>query len=344
MSNDFNSNSSSITQFDPSLKDLRHVPVLDGLRAFAALIVCVYHFVVGPIDFITNPVVLDWFSYGKYGVQLFFVISGFIIPWSLSYKSYKISNFFIFLFKRFIRLEPPYIFSLLIVLLLYYLRSVFLTTIDSREFSSQQLLLHFGYLIPFFEDYKWINEVYWTLAIEFQYYIFIAIVYFLLIDKRAIIRYFSYLLFFSLSFIGNDEFLLYWLPVFLLGNLLFLYKRNFIKEYEYYIISILCFIIIVINMNIAVLIASLFTVVFILYFQNIQHKITNWLGKISYSIYLLHTIIGSAFINILSHHVNNGMEKIGVIIGGIGITIFFSYLTYKIIEEKSQNISKKIKF
>jgi peptidoglycan/LPS O-acetylase OafA/YrhL len=66
-----------------------HIPVLDSLRGLAAISVCIYHFVVGPINFVKDENVLNVFSYGKYGVQLFFVISGFIIPWSLHNKKYE---------------------------------------------------------------------------------------------------------------------------------------------------------------------------------------------------------------------------------------------------------------
>ncbi len=130
-----------------------HIPVLDSLRAIAAIAVCFFHFVVGPINFVKDETILNFFGYGKYGVQLFFVISGFIIPWSLSFKKYEIKSFFKFLIKRLVRLEPPYLFSIFLVLLLYVLRYYLLNDFDSRSFSVKQVMLHIGYLIPFFENY-----------------------------------------------------------------------------------------------------------------------------------------------------------------------------------------------
>jgi len=112
-----------------------HIPVLDSLRGLAAISVCIYHFVVGPINFVKDENVLNVFSYGKYGVQLFFVISGFIIPWSLHNKKYEIRNFFKFLFKRLARLEPPYLFSVLLVLLLFLMRHYFLNENVIRVFT-----------------------------------------------------------------------------------------------------------------------------------------------------------------------------------------------------------------
>src|SRR3989344_379820 len=119
----------------------RHIPILDSLRAIAALSVCFYHFVCGPIDFITNEGVLDFFSFGKYGVQLFFVISGFVIPWSISSSNYEIKRYFHFLLKRFLRLEPPYIFSIILVVILFSVRKFYTDVPDTRLFTPDQLLL-----------------------------------------------------------------------------------------------------------------------------------------------------------------------------------------------------------
>lgn len=325
-------------------QQINHISVLDSLRGLAAMSVCVYHFIVGPINFVTDERALSFFSFGKYGVQLFFVISGFVIPWSLYNKKYEISNFFKFLFKRLVRLEPPYLFSVLLVLLLYFLRHYFLSENDVRVFSVRQVLLHIGYLIPFFEKYNWINEVYWTLAIEFQFYIFIGVAYFALNSKNKIWRFLSFVVILSLHYIGNNQFLFYWLPVFLLGNLLFQFKKEIITKKEYYFYTILCLGFIACFIGIPVLVSCLIATISIMYFQNFNSLIGSWLGKISYSIYLTHTIIGSAVINILSHHVTSSIGVFFVVIAGIIITILFSYITYLLVEKKSQKFSMKISY
>ncbi len=326
-----------------SLKQ-NNIPVLDSLRALAAIAVCIYHFVVGPIDFVHDELVLNFFGYGKYGVQLFFVISGFIIPWSLNNKKYQIQSYFKFLVKRLIRLEPPYLFSIVLVLLLYALRYYFLNEVDARTFSVKQVMLHVGYFIPFFENYHWINEVYWTLAIEFQFYIFIGFAYFALSSDNFFIRLASFTTLLLLHFIGSDQFLPYWLPVFLLGNMLFLLKKNIIMRTEYYILSIICLLFILVFMGIPVLVSSLIPVIAIMYFEKFNSIIGAWLGKMSYSIYLVHTIVGSAAINVLSHHVSSSLGIFLVIIVGVISTILFSYITYLLVEKKSQKYSNQISY
>jgi peptidoglycan/LPS O-acetylase OafA/YrhL len=72
---------------------LKYFPHIDGLRALAVLSVIVFH--LAP----------DIFPGGYLGVDIFFVISGFVISQSL-YKSYlqngklNIGNFYIRRFKR----------------------------------------------------------------------------------------------------------------------------------------------------------------------------------------------------------------------------------------------------
>ena len=84
------------------------------LRGIACLGVCIMHF-SGTID---SKNLHEITKYGGYGVPIFFAISGFILPYSLDRSSYQIRDFFPFILKRIIRLEPSYIISILGLLLL----------------------------------------------------------------------------------------------------------------------------------------------------------------------------------------------------------------------------------
>ena len=321
----------------------QQVPILDSLRAVAALSVCLFHFITGPVNFVTNESVLHTFHYGAYGVQLFFVISGFIIPWSISNYHYEIKNYFKFLFKRFLRLEPPYIASILLALLLLFVRGFFTDVPDPRAISINQVLLHIGYLIPF-TDYKWVLDVYWTLAIEFQFYLFMGLFYFVIVSGKPLVRIIAYICVLSLAFVGTEKFLFYWLPVFLLGNLLFLFLTNRIKKLEFYSFGGIVFVFIFLFLPAPTLYSCLLAVGSILFLFNLSIPILNWIGKISYSIYLTHAIIGTTIINMLIHHANNTATKIGLVIVGLGVSILFSYVMYLVVEKPSKRLSSKIKF
>jgi peptidoglycan/LPS O-acetylase OafA/YrhL len=75
-----------------------HIPQVDYIRAIASLAVALFH--LGGKE-------LPVLSYGWLGMQMFFLLSGFIICWAIP-RSYnwKLSGRFIS--KRLIRIEPPH--------------------------------------------------------------------------------------------------------------------------------------------------------------------------------------------------------------------------------------------
>ena len=91
---------------DVNSRKQERLPALDSLRAIAALAVLSFHYtsgyerVVGPhIRPVPN---VEW---GHFGVELFFVISGFVIAWTLE-RSSSLADF---AFGRVARLYPAYL-------------------------------------------------------------------------------------------------------------------------------------------------------------------------------------------------------------------------------------------
>jgi peptidoglycan/LPS O-acetylase OafA/YrhL len=320
------------------------VVILDALRAVAALSVCLYHFICTTTEYITDPTVLSVFSNGKYGVQMFFVISGFVIPMSMYKGSYSFKKMGTFLAKRLTRLEPPYMFSILLVLMLLASRSFLGMSNEHIQLSVKQIAAHFMYLIPFFDDLKWLNQVYWTLAVEFQYYLFMALIYLMLVSKRQVVRILAYLVFASGFFFENDDFLPHWLPVFLIGVVLFQRKFELIGWLEFIIVSCIIFLGLCYQQPMAIVAFVLFTFLSILFLTNKNVPILSYFGKSSYSIYLIHPIIGAAVINVLSHRFVLWYQKVGVISTGVAVTLLFSYLMYRFIERPSMNWSASFKY
>src|SRR5919205_2516220 len=96
-------------------REQSRIEVLDFLRGVASLAVAVLH--------LTNVLRADGLvravtSYGWLGVEVFFVISGFIIPYSLYKGGYDLRRFPVFVLKRVARLDPPYIATIVLILLL----------------------------------------------------------------------------------------------------------------------------------------------------------------------------------------------------------------------------------
>ena len=82
----------------------QRIGVINALRGFAATWVAWGHFA---------GVQGHWLrvsgTYGYLGVHIFFVISGFVIPWSLYRAAYVLRDYPRFLLKRNVRLYPPYV-------------------------------------------------------------------------------------------------------------------------------------------------------------------------------------------------------------------------------------------
>ena len=115
-----------------------------------------------------------WF-FGNWGVSIFFVISGFVLPLSLQ-KAYRTVEYPRFLLRRVIRIEPTYLVSMLVAIIWLWSATRYAPNATPWRLELGQIFAHLLYLIPF-TDYKWVNEVYWTLAIEFQFYLLIGLLF-----------------------------------------------------------------------------------------------------------------------------------------------------------------------
>ena len=322
------------------MRDNFQIPIINNLRGIAALSVCLFHFVFSTKNYVTHQPTLDVFYFGQYGVQLFFIISGIVIPLSLLKSNYTLLKFPKFFLKRIIRIEPPYIVAVAIAILIIILRG------DISKLNFTQIALHIGYLIPFFlSKYAWLNEVFWTLAIEFQYYIIISILILLITKNKFIGRLLFYLSFLMMPFLySNSNFFPFYAPMFLIGIswcLFFLSKINSL-EFIFVLVAAICVTFFKIGHTDAFV--GLFTIIFIHFLKNYSNKLLLFFGNISYTMYLIHPLIGASCINLLSHKFALSWQKPIVIVVGFIVTTISSYVLYRIIEKPTQALSKKIKY
>lgn len=153
------------------------IPEIDGLRFLAIILVILIHinvFVIAKHFFTAtavsaNPILEKFFFNGFKGVELFFVISGFILalPFAGHYLKNKDKvNLKKFYLRRLTRLEPPYIFSLV---------AIFFLSVLVGKFDFKPMLPSFAaslfYLHNFFTGLPWINAITWSLEIEIQFYL-----------------------------------------------------------------------------------------------------------------------------------------------------------------------------
>lgn len=150
------------------MKDRFYLPHIDGLRSIAVLAVIIYHF---------NENLLQG---GYLGVDIFFVISGFVITgYLLRLDCESSADFYVnFYLKRLKRLTPALLFCLIVTVTLFLL----LTTRPSIEIFYTASFASFGLSNIFLwfsaADYFSIDTALnpfthtWSLGIEEQFYLF----------------------------------------------------------------------------------------------------------------------------------------------------------------------------
>jgi len=147
--------------------------LVDGLRAVATLSVVLCH----SIGFWALPAaesdVMAWLADHAYrlegGVDVFFVLSGFVIAFSI--RNRHVTPGFIgrFALRRSVRLDPPYWVAIALTLALIALRQA--VGNDPQPFPPLASIgLHLVYAHRFF-GYEHIDAVFWTLCLEVQFYL-----------------------------------------------------------------------------------------------------------------------------------------------------------------------------
>lgn len=143
---------------------------LDLLRFIAALSVVFHHYSLNgfAVNFQTispYPLLSSLFRYGYLGVDLFFMISGFVIMMTASSGNLKH-----FVISRLVRLYPAFWVCCTITF-------VAILMIGASEYTATwgQYLVNMTMLSGFM-DVEPIDNVYWSLFIELKFYAFVAII------------------------------------------------------------------------------------------------------------------------------------------------------------------------
>ena len=137
---------------------------LDALRGIAALMVVLFHFTMD------RPEMYLGFKYGVTGVDFFFIISGFVIFLTLS----STKNWKDFVVSRFSRLFPTYwavvTFTALMTVVYRLIHSESMSGLLTQYLGNMTMIQYY-FKIPN------LDEPYWTLLIEMQFYVVMLLVF-----------------------------------------------------------------------------------------------------------------------------------------------------------------------
>jgi peptidoglycan/LPS O-acetylase OafA/YrhL len=153
------------------------------LRALAAVAVALYHFhgYMGPLRKALPAAVNRTAEFGYLGVNVFFVLSGFVIAHSLRDARYSLRFIGRFTLRRQLRLDPPYWVTLA-------LAAASLARdphVAPGRLGFGTLVSHVGYLQNIL-GYPNLLDVFWTLCIEVQLYLAFVILAWLAQERTRI--------------------------------------------------------------------------------------------------------------------------------------------------------------
>ncbi len=319
---------------------------VEVLRAIAAVSVMWFHLVNLNPSFLPGDSLLKASgAYGYLGVQMFFVISGFVIPYSLSLRSYRITvDGLGFLGRRIARIEPAYLVSVVLMVVLQVASA--LTPGDGAAMPgpgiATSMALHFAYLAPWFQV-PWLSPVYWSLAIELQYYVLMLFFAPLLLSsRRAYVSLFLAATAILPLLVYDERMLFRFLPLFGLGFVRFLAFRRSLTSAELSLWAIVFFGLYWFFFSSIQAVAAAFAFGFLFLPLKRPLPILSFLGSISYSLYLVHVPIGGRIINLATRLPPTTIVRLAAVLLAVVVSIVAAYCYWRLIEKPSAIFSKSI--
>jgi len=308
---------------------------LDSLRGIAAFSVMISHYTyVYNVFFPYNYT--DYFSWeiGGRAVELFFILSGFVIFFSIQ----GISSSSQFLLQRFIRLFPTYWVCLILT---FSITITFgLPGLPGLETSWKEALIGFTMVPQLFGAQK-VDYSYWTLVPELFFYLVMA---FVIMTKtiNSILEFGVFWLILSIvhTYIYHIKglglvLLLDYFPFFFSGILFFKLKEDKDKT----IVWVLLFLSYLVGVGryvdkpsevvVITLIYATYLVFVLKGFSFLENRYLIFLGEISYALYLIHQFIGYVILN----HIRMYFESMIVIIVPILVSIILAVIITFYIEQ-----------
>ncbi len=340
-------------------KRIKKINQLDSLRSIAAFSVIFFHFLP---DYNLGGLPFGWI-----GVDLFFVISGYLITAILLEQKDVINRKFLiiknFIIKRALRLFPIYYLFISFFLFLMYAFRIWMCDKGDVVY----YLTYTQNILFFKEGMRSVQTNHlWTLAVEEQFYLFWPWLVVLVSNKnliRSLIIVIPVTLFFlSVSEIENLRMLtIYHFDTLGAGALIALFikeKGDLLGLFTHkikaiIILSSLSILVIgsfynMSNFPIFLSILALSTSLVIGCYHNFTGVIGNilnlsqlqYLGKISYGLYLYHKpipFLAKLFMNKAQIQVNNLI----LLVSSIALTILIAHLSYHLIEKRFLNLKEK---
>ncbi|MEE6416364.1 acyltransferase [Klebsiella quasipneumoniae] len=356
---------------------MKYVEELEGLRGIMSLWVVVGHS-LGCLPQLRGGVSPT--LYNIFAVDVFIILSGFVIFFMINTKK---QNYIEYITQRAFRIFPIYLLATVAsILLIGFTKDMFalipggaltqgrINTINAfLENPIPHVMSHitlFQGLIPSgilpFAANTIIGQA-WSVSIEWQFYIIAPFIFMLMkMNKKPSLNIYLFLMVFSLVAMGmilkNGAFISSKLPMFFVGFFSFFFYRDYSSKFNrqelitIYAVMIIFFVLVLKGESLAMVIwfTALFSTLVSISSaeKNIVSKVlTNkyvlYIGRVSYSIYMVHMIAVAIAIYLL-HNLstfNSGWYFYLPAIS-IAITIIISVVTYNTVEKPFIKLGRKI--
>lgn len=335
--------------------------------------VVLFHVTIALNEFYLDPFILGSLRDGQprgldlagYGVSIFFVVSGFLITYLLQTEK-KIQPIDVkkFYLRRILRIWPLYYLYLVLIVIIMLIIGLQLNVkpLFFYVFFAANVPFIVGNGIPLLSHY-------WSLGVEEQFYLFwpwvnkkvrslilllIALIFILIGAKITLHYYFPDSVIESVIYVTRFQCMM----IGALGAVL--YKQNnklFLRAVDNKFIQLFCWgILILVAVNkfhIASVIdneiISLVAMFIIIGQVNIKNRVVNlelnvldFLGKISYGIYVIHPLVIFLLAKALNGvQINLSYKYMLVYFCILSTTVLFSYFSYKYFEKYFLNLKKK---
>jgi peptidoglycan/LPS O-acetylase OafA/YrhL len=286
---------------------------VDALRGIAALLVLLHHLCHNTVMNATFaksfPAALFWLcGYGAHGVEIFFVLSGFVIAHSVYDFVPTPKEVGGFILRRQLRLDPSYWAMLLFILVEQHIEAL-VPSFQTSAFPGLKSVVINALYLHNLTGINAILGVSWTLCIEVQFYLLFV---FLLGSGRVLSRSASavpksaIVMVVALALISlaryhyasdGPWFITFWF-YFAIGVLCYWAVRGRIRPWTFATFPMLCAISAIVHLKPDALLTGAITAT-LLYMAGHRAQLGNWLknpmlqyfGRISYSLYLVHVLV-----------------------------------------------------
>jgi len=321
----------------------KRLKLVDGLRGVAATLVMLNHLV-------GRTAAGSLVHRGYLGVAIFFVLSGFVITSMLGARRMSLGFLGRFALRRMVRLDIPYWVNIVLVLLMMKLAVHF--GAPQQSVGVAQVLAHLVYLQGLL-GFPEISAVYWTLCFEVQFYLALALLLWGAQKSGALRRYFPavFLLLMALSLLANMGVIVtprgtmwsYWWA-FALGGLCY---WTLIGEVSARYLAGSCLVLLAsvgaVHGDWRVTAVITVGLMFIAWRRNAMGRwladpVSQFLGRISYSLYLCHPLFGWSAQSLALRYMNQW----GALAVGLTVGVVSAWLTYRYVERPGIALSHHV--